>query len=117
MKDKLSTYESIQDNRIFRIEEDYPEVGAYLYVYENGRCIYDYLQDSTEMCKAFALEEFNVPIDSWVGDIAAANRAAGHSRTPAGYTWHHHQQSGRMQLVERNIHAQTGHTGGFSLNP
>ncbi len=48
-------------------------------------------------------------------DFAAANRAAGYSDTPAGYTWHHHQDSGRMQLVPTDLHARTAHTGGASL--
>ena len=47
-------------------------------------------------------------------DFAAANRQAGLPRTPDGYTWHHHQDPGLMQLVDRDIHRQTGHTGGFS---
>ncbi|MDR1054432.1 MAG: hypothetical protein LBL90_01055 [Prevotellaceae bacterium] len=66
MKDKFKVYEYLQGNRIFKIEEDYLEVGAYLYVYENERCIYDYLQDDIEMCKEFAFEEFNVPMNSWI---------------------------------------------------
>jgi RHS repeat-associated protein len=47
-------------------------------------------------------------------DFARANREAGLSETPEGYTWHHHQEPGLMQLIERGIHAKTGHTGGFS---
>ena len=35
--------------------------------------------------------------------------------TPDGYTWHHNQEPGKMQLVPENIHAGTGHTGGFSI--
>ncbi|CAG7648178.1 hypothetical protein PAESOLCIP111_05545 [Paenibacillus solanacearum] len=35
--------------------------------------------------------------------------------TPEGYTWHHHQDTGRMQLVDSAIHAKTGHTGGRSI--
>jgi hypothetical protein len=31
------------------------------------------------------------------------------------YTWHHHQDVGRMQLVPRKIHADTGHVGGFDM--
>ncbi|MDG4762729.1 polymorphic toxin-type HINT domain-containing protein [Solwaraspora sp. WMMD406] len=46
-------------------------------------------------------------------DFARANRAAGLSSTPTGYTWHHHQDKGLMQLVDRTVHAKTGHTGGF----
>jgi len=34
---------------------------------------------------------------------------------PDGYTWHHHQQPGRMQLVDTKIHALTGHTGGQAI--
>ncbi len=47
------------------------------------------------------------------GDFREANRLAGRKKTPEGYTWHHHQDGETMQLVPRDIHAQTGHTGGF----
>jgi hypothetical protein len=48
-------------------------------------------------------------------DVRRANAAAGLSRTPRGYTWHHHQTCGLMQLVVRSVHRKTGHTGGFSI--
>jgi filamentous hemagglutinin len=32
--------------------------------------------------------------------------------TIANYTWHHHQDVGRMQLIPRDIHNKTGHIGG-----
>lgn len=32
-----------------------------------------------------------------------------------GYTWHHHQDTGRMQLVPEDIHRRTGHIGGESM--
>lgn len=32
-----------------------------------------------------------------------------------GYTWHHSEISGKMQLVETKIHAMSGHTGGNSI--
>ena len=35
--------------------------------------------------------------------------------TPDGYTWHHHQDPGKMQLVRSDIHAATRHTGGYAL--
>lgn len=35
--------------------------------------------------------------------------------TPSGYTWHHHQDTGVMELVNDIIHGKTGHTGGFSI--
>jgi hypothetical protein len=33
------------------------------------------------------------------------------SKTVDGFTWHHHQDTGRMQLVPRDIHKRTGHLG------
>jgi filamentous hemagglutinin len=33
-----------------------------------------------------------------------------------GYTWHHHQDYGRMQLVPRDIHRTTGHIGGEGIS-
>jgi len=32
--------------------------------------------------------------------------------TPAGYTWHHSEEPGVLQLVDQEIHEQTGHDGG-----
>ncbi len=36
-------------------------------------------------------------------------------KTPDGYTWHHTPKKNTLQLVDRNTHAQTAHSGGFSL--
>jgi len=49
------------------------------------------------------------------GDLAAANEAAGFASTPKGYTWHHNEDVGLMQLVETRVHGQFWHSGGFSL--
>jgi hypothetical protein len=35
--------------------------------------------------------------------------------TPDGYTWHHHQKPGKMQLVDSETHEKTRHTGGYSI--
>ncbi len=55
------------------------------------------------------------PTGNRAADYNAANKAAGIDFKPKGYTWHHHQDFGRMQLIESNVHARTGHTGGFTL--
>jgi len=47
-------------------------------------------------------------------DRKLANEAAGLKKEPPGYTWHHHQDAGLMQLVRTDVHRATGHTGGFS---
>ena len=36
-------------------------------------------------------------------------------KTPENYTWHHHQDIGRMQLVDQKIHKETGHVGGYEI--
>lgn len=61
----MKHYETTHHGKLFKVEEDYPEIGAYLYVYENGRCEYDYLQNSIKDCMEFAVEQFGVPINSW----------------------------------------------------
>ncbi|WP_422122330.1 HNH endonuclease [Planococcus sp. X10-3] len=35
--------------------------------------------------------------------------------TPDGYTWHHSEDAGQLQLVDSMVHAQSGHTGGRSI--
>jgi hypothetical protein len=34
---------------------------------------------------------------------------------PEGFTWHHHEEPGVLQLVDRETHASVGHTGGREL--
>ncbi|SEN62121.1 DNase/tRNase domain of colicin-like bacteriocin [Mesobacillus persicus] len=34
---------------------------------------------------------------------------------PGGYTWHHHEEPGVLQLVDEDFHQHTGHTGGREL--
>ncbi len=36
------------------------------------------------------------------------------SSSPDGWTWHHHFDVGRMQLIDRKVHAAFPHKGGFS---
>ncbi len=57
--------EAEHDGQKFRIEEDYPNVGAYLYVYKNENCVQDFLQNSISACREVALEEYGVALDKW----------------------------------------------------
>ncbi|RMF57813.1 MAG: HNH endonuclease [Calditrichaeota bacterium] len=34
---------------------------------------------------------------------------------PEGFTWHHNEVKGRMELVKTDIHLRTGHTGGREI--
>ncbi|CAX56936.1 Rhs family protein, probable fragment [Erwinia pyrifoliae Ep1/96] len=50
-------------------------------------------------------------------DFARADKAVGYGRgnpRPDDYTWHHHQDSGYMQLIPTDIHAAIKHTGGIA---
>lgn len=49
----------------FEIVKDNPDIGYYLYVYDEERCIRDYLQNDEDTCKQVALEEYGVEPSSW----------------------------------------------------
>jgi DNase/tRNase domain of colicin-like bacteriocin len=36
-------------------------------------------------------------------------------KTPEGYAWHHHEEAGKLQLVDKDFHQHNGHTGGREL--
>ena len=44
---------AIYNNMKFIIKNDFPEIGTYLYVFEKGKCIADYLQDYSLFFKEF----------------------------------------------------------------
>jgi hypothetical protein len=50
--------------RSFEIKRD-PLVGYYLYVFEEGKCVRDHLQDSFEIAVECATEDYDVPKDAW----------------------------------------------------
>lgn len=49
-------------------------------------------------------------------DFRLANKAAGYDVTPEGYTWHHHEEVGKMQLVPEDLHDEVKHTGGCATS-
>jgi hypothetical protein len=51
------------------------------------------------------------------GDFAAANNVAGYAQTPPNYTWHHHEDLGRFQLVRTDVHSKwdSAHWGGRAI--
>ena len=56
----------IFDGRRFVIEEDLPEVGVYLYVFEGDKCVEDVLQNDIATCIMVALEDYGVPKELWI---------------------------------------------------
>jgi hypothetical protein len=61
----------------------------------------------------------DVKVDNLSGkygpDAKLANDAAGLSRTPDGYVWHHVQDGKTMQLVPQSVHNNFPHSGGSSV--
>ena len=51
-------------SRYYKIKHD-PSVGFYLYIFENGKCIHDYLQDTLELAIECAWEDFGVRKNAW----------------------------------------------------
>ena len=60
-----------------------------------------------------------VKIDDLTGkyskDAALANKAAGFSRTPEGFVWHHVEDAKTMQLIPKEVHDSVRHTGGAAV--
>lgn len=62
---EFKIFEAKKNKLEFRIEEDLPEVGAYLYVFKDGKCIKDYLQNDVTICKTQAFEEYGILLNEW----------------------------------------------------
>lgn len=59
-------YKTSKDEFHFEIEEDLPDVGWYLRVYDNhNHCIADYLQDTLKDAKDLATEKFEIDQANW----------------------------------------------------
>lgn len=52
---------------------------------------------------------------TYAGDFAAANKAAGFTTIPKGFTWHHTEIMGEMQLIKTEAHRAARHSGGVQL--
>jgi len=53
------------NGKLFEIVPDEPDVGVYLYVYDNSLCIRDELQNDVKTCIEIAFEDYGVPRDVW----------------------------------------------------
>lgn len=69
-----------------------------------NRQLYDYLQENPEAAEKFTDVQLE-QIEDGLKDGSA----------PDGYTWHHSEETGKIQLVDSEVHAMTGHTGGRSV--
>ena len=67
---------------------------------ECNRQLKDAIEKDPELKKKFTDEQLQQIMDG---------------ETPDGFTWHHDVEKGKMQLVDSETHAKTGHTGGKSI--
>lgn len=67
---------------------------------ECNRQLKEAVENDPELAKQFTEEQLEQIMDG---------------ETPDGYTWHHDAETGKMQLVDSEVHMKTGHTGGKVL--
>ncbi|MET7020517.1 WXG100 family type VII secretion target [Bacillus mycoides] len=65
-----------------------------------SKALYEQIMENPELALKFTYEEIQL---------------FKMGKTPEHYTWHHHQDTGRMQLVDYQTHHDTGHTGGYKI--
>ncbi len=68
--------------------------------YRASKMLYENIQKSSRLASKFTKKEIR---EFQKGDL------------PDKYTWHHHQDKGVLQLVDREIHASVRHDGGFDI--
>lgn len=65
-----------------------------------GKKLYQDVQKDFELKSKFTEEDLEIFKD---GNV------------PKRFRWHHHQEPGKLQLVDKKIHTKTSHTGGYSI--
>ena len=80
-------------------KEDY-KASRETHFYKASKILYNKAMKSRRLRKRFTNSELN---------------AFKSGSIPERYTWHHHQKSGKMQLVFRETHSAVNHIGGYSI--
>ncbi len=65
--EKYQKFEYKTKDKYFELQEDLPEVGWYLNVYdEEMNCVSDHLQNDFETIIDFALEKYGIQKNKWI---------------------------------------------------
>ncbi|MEK3992807.1 HNH endonuclease [Robertmurraya sp. FSL R5-0851] len=75
----------------------------------------DYVQFSYANVELYEAIQADPSLAEELGLTDTDIQALSNGDTPEGYTWHHNEQPGLLQLVNQEEHANTGHTGGREL--
>jgi hypothetical protein len=62
---EFKKYIAYHEGFLFIIDEDWPGVGAALYILKNKKVLFDYFQNIIQICKEQANDEYGVPLESW----------------------------------------------------
>jgi len=84
------------------IEEDMYLRSDYTHFTYANYELYEDIQEDPELAEELGLNEADI-------------EALSNGDNPEGYTWHHNEEPGVLQLVDRETHASVGHTGGREL--
>ncbi|MEM4725110.1 MAG: HNH endonuclease, partial [Candidatus Hadarchaeum sp.] len=102
------------DNRGFPIFDDVAVFDTRLPIDDfRGASYTDQMKMATRELNE-AIKNGQIPTDSFTP--VQLREIEKESSTIPGYTWHHHQDTGRMQLVPRDVHQATGHSGWESMH-
>lgn len=71
---------------------------------ECNKQLYEAIQKEPDLAKKFTSEQIEQIKDGMIQGGA-----------PDGYTWHHDAETGKMQLVDSDMHGDSRHTGGKTL--
>lgn len=72
--------------------------------------------DQKEYCLKELQKQIKNPFSKIKDKFSAEDlKAINEGVLPEGFTWHHNEKEGLMQLVKTSDHAKTSHTGGMSL--
>jgi hypothetical protein len=87
--------------RVHYDKEGFPDFSAYLYKGKGSTVTIKY--SGISRAEDFKLAD---------AEFAKLNNGA---KPPKGFTWHHHQEIGRMELVDTRAHGNAWHPGGVAI--
>lgn len=71
---------------------------------ECNRQLYNAVKEDSELAKCFNAEQ-----------LEQIEEGMAKGGAPDGFTWHHDAETGRMQLVDSDLHGDSRHTGGKAI--
>jgi len=94
----------------------FPEFDSYADIQLPKRLYGETEARQNDYCLKALSKDINSMLSKFKSNFSSSELALlAEGKLPPGFTWHHNEKEGLMQLVETRIHSQTAHTGGMSL--